>query len=80
MSEGIYHRVGTAELTTVYLRIPTVLWDRYEARHRHFGEAIHSLRETVTQLLAYGALSYDQSEYVDRGDPFYTVEEHDHGE
>jgi len=80
VSEGIYHYVGKPQLTTVRLRIPTVLWDRFEARHRHFGAAIHDIRETVTQLLAYGALSYQQSEYLDRGDPFYTVEEHEAGE
>ena len=81
MSEGIFQYVGRPQYTTVYLKIPTPLWNRFEARHRHFGAAIHDLRETVTQLLAFGAISYQrESTYEDRGDPFYTVEEHAIGE
>lgn len=53
----------------IAMRIPRDLWNRYEYRHKHYGKAIHTLKEAVCDLLAAHSLS--PSHYVDKGDPFY---------
>lgn len=53
----------------IAMRVPRDLWNRYEYRHKHYGKAIATLRNVVTDILATHSLT--PSLYVDKGDPFY---------
>jgi len=66
MADFIFER---DDYTVIVLRVPRKLWDRWEYRHTHYGNAIHALRETVIQVLAQGSI---HSHDPDRPDPFYT--------
>jgi hypothetical protein len=67
MVEHVYHRVG-AHYVVVQLRVPRLLWDRWEFRHRHFGKALHALRETCIEVMAAGPV---RDSYIDAPDPFH---------
>lgn len=58
------------ELTVVVLRVPRILWDRWEYRHKHYGKAIHALRQHCIEVMAIKGLRSSE-EWVDRGDPFF---------
>ena len=53
--------------TFVTLRVPRRAWQRWEARHGHYGEALHHLREICVTAMLEGSLR----SYADRGDPFW---------
>jgi hypothetical protein len=56
------------DLTVIVLRVPRLVWDRWEFRHGHYGKAIHALRESCVELMAAKYVShYDR----DQGDPFF---------
>jgi hypothetical protein len=65
MADFTYERGGTV---LICLRVPRDLWDRWEYRHQHFGQAIHVLRDSVVQTLAINVARRD---WLDQPDPFY---------
>jgi len=67
MAEFVYHREG-ADYVVVVLRVPKSLWDRWEFRHKHFGKAIHALRESCIQILAEKHASHYEQDQLD---PFF---------
>lgn len=67
MAEYVYKRENS-DFAVVVLRVPKALWDRWEYRHRHFGKAVHSLRESCIEIMAQGSMSQP---YSDVPDPFY---------
>jgi hypothetical protein len=67
VAEFVYQREG-ADHVVVVLRVPKVVWDRWEFRHKHFGKAIHALRESCVEIMSTKHLShYDR----DQADPFF---------
>lgn len=69
MADFIYQREGAPESVFIVLRVPRLLWDRWEYRHKHFGAALFALRSTVVELMAIRGLRED---LTDRGDPFWS--------
>lgn len=70
MADYIFDREVT---TLIVIRVPKRLWDRWEYRHKHYGKAIHAIRESVIQIMAAGVVK-SWSSHTDNGDPFYTLE------
>lgn len=56
------------DTTVITLRVPRRLWDRYESQHKHFGQAIHRVREAVIDAMAARTM---RGSYRDTGDPFW---------
>jgi len=65
MAEFTYNR---EQLTVIVLRVPTAVWNRWEYRHKHYGKAIHVLREHCVDIMASRGLA---QEYQDVPDPFF---------
>lgn len=69
MADFIYVREDKPDHVHIVIKVPKLLWDRWEYRHRHFGAAIHALRASVVELLAIKGLATDLS--ADHRDPFW---------
>jgi len=64
MADFYFHRGDT---TVIVLHVPKGVWDRFEAKHKHFGEAIHNVRNFVTDYLVASAHAWDPK----HPDPFW---------
>lgn len=53
----------------IAVRVPKHLWDHFEYRHKHFGVAIHQIRETMVDLLSAYCIS--RWSFEDKADPFF---------
>lgn len=62
MAEFIYTRENVA---VVVLRVPQSVWDRWEYRHKHYGKAIHALRESAIEIMTAGSVGYYSPDQVD---------------
>lgn len=68
MADFIFERDGTV---MICLRVPRGLWNGWEYRHQHYGKAIHTLRESVIEIMSSRHLEHYAE---DQGDPFFAVE------
>jgi hypothetical protein len=66
MAEFLFDR---DDVTVITLRVPKRLWDSWEYRHKHFGQAIHALREHCVEVMAHRLLV--QGSWKDLPDPFF---------